>query len=149
LPGGHATFSASDGDVLGRVGMASPRPGSDGCPGAARVFGPCAPGCGRIGSGPFSSDGSKLDDQAVARLWRALAPIEVEPLRRQLPVVPSEEDREECEREERRVLQSEAAMALVSKTNTHPYSSVPDLDQSTLSIPSSSAIAVDRGPRHS
>jgi hypothetical protein len=43
---------------------------------------------------------SKLDHQAVARLRRALAPIEAEPLRGQPPVVPSDENREEREREE-------------------------------------------------
>ena len=57
------------------------------------------------------SDGSKLDHQAVARFRRAFAPVEVEPLPGQPPVVPADEDREECECEKCRVLQSEAPVA--------------------------------------
>src|SRR5215216_5030292 len=53
----------------------------------------------------------KLNHQAVTRLRRALGPIEAEPLPGHPPVVPAEEDCEECECEERRVRQSEAPMA--------------------------------------
>ena len=44
-------------------------------------------GCG-LATTVVSSDGSKLDDHAVARLRRALAPIEAEPLPREPPDVP-------------------------------------------------------------
>ncbi len=48
-------------------------------------------GCG-LATTVVSSDGSKLDDHAVARLRRALAPIEAEPLPREPPDVPLRSD---------------------------------------------------------